>query len=54
MIEEVVRVRRLPIQLKPDPRRTITRFFWPGPERAKKIVGRIKRLPPGENLRTFG
>jgi len=46
MIEEVVRVRRLPIQLKPDPRRTITRFFWPGPERAKKIIGRIKRLPP--------
>ncbi len=46
MTEEVIQVRRLPIQLKPDPRRTITRFFWPGPERAKKIIGRIKRLPP--------
>jgi len=30
----------------PDPRRTITRFFWPGQERAQKIIKRIKRLSP--------
>jgi predicted GH43/DUF377 family glycosyl hydrolase len=45
MTEEVIPVRRLSIQLTPDPRRTITRFFWPGPERAKKIISRIKQLP---------
>jgi len=46
MTEEIIQVRRLPIQLKPDLRRTITRFFWPGPDRAKKIVDRVKRLSP--------
>jgi len=30
----------------PDSRRTITRFFWPGAERAKKIIKRVKRLSP--------
>jgi hypothetical protein len=30
----------------PDSKRTITRFFWPGEERAKKIVKRVKRLSP--------
>ncbi|MHC4154846.1 MAG: glycoside hydrolase family protein [Planctomycetota bacterium] len=46
MSKEVVGVRRLPIRLEPDPRRTISRFFWPGEERAKKIIGRIKQLAP--------
>jgi predicted GH43/DUF377 family glycosyl hydrolase len=45
MTEEVVQVRRLGVQLEPDPRRTIARFFWPGSERAQKIVSRVKQLP---------
>ncbi|NOR66821.1 MAG: glycosidase [Woeseiaceae bacterium] len=44
MSEEAIQVQRLPIRLKPDPRRTITRFFWPGPERAERIISRIKEL----------
>lgn len=46
MIKESINVRRLPIRLLPDSRRTITRFFWPGEERAKKIIKRVKRLSP--------
>ena len=46
MTKESINVRRLPIRLMPDPRRTITRFFWPGEERAKKIIKRVKRLSP--------
>lgn len=37
-------VRRLSIRLDPDPRRTITRFFWPGPDRARKIIKRTESL----------
>ncbi len=48
MTKEFINVRRLQIRLMPDPRRTITRFFWPGAERAKKIVTRVKRLLPDE------
>ncbi|HTY23407.1 MAG TPA: hypothetical protein VMC85_09780, partial [Desulfomonilaceae bacterium] len=44
MAKEFINVRRLPIRLMPDPRRTITRFFWPGDERARKIIKRIKQL----------
>lgn len=44
MAKEAIPVRRLPIRLAPDPRRTITRFFWPGEERAAKILQRIKDL----------
>jgi predicted GH43/DUF377 family glycosyl hydrolase len=44
--KESINVRRLPIRLMPDPRRTITRFFWPGQERAKRIIKRINRLSP--------
>lgn len=47
MTKEPIHVRRLPVRLMPDPRRTITRFFWPGEERAKKIIKRVKRLSPG-------
>ncbi len=46
MTKEYINVTRLPIRLMPDSRRTITRFFWPGEERARKIVKRIKRLSP--------
>ena len=46
MTKESINVRRLPIRLMPDPRRTITRFFWPGKERAKRIIKRINRLSP--------
>src|SRR4030095_10718880 len=48
MTKESINVRRLPIRLMPDPRRTITRFFWPGEERAEKIIKRVKRLSPGK------
>ncbi|MHC4290722.1 MAG: glycoside hydrolase family 130 protein [Planctomycetota bacterium] len=43
---EKIPVRRLSIRLDPDPRRTITRFFWPGPERAQKIIKRVDSLTP--------
>ncbi|MHC4132762.1 MAG: glycoside hydrolase family 130 protein [Planctomycetota bacterium] len=46
MTQKCVHVKRLKMRLEPDSRRTITRFFWPGPERTKKIIGRVKRLPP--------
>src|ERR1044071_7506773 len=48
MPKESIDVRRLPIRLMPDTRRTITRFFWPGEERAKKIIKRVNRLSPGK------
>ena len=44
MNTEPLLIKRLPLQLKPDTRRTITRFFWPGQERATKIVQRVKSL----------
>ena len=46
MTKESINVRRLPIRLMPDSGRTITRFFWPGEERAKKIIKRVKQLSP--------
>src|SRR5712672_3500877 len=48
MTKESINVRRLPIRLMPDSRRTITRFFWPGEERAKRIIRRVKRLSPAK------
>ncbi|MHC5165311.1 MAG: glycoside hydrolase family 130 protein [Planctomycetota bacterium] len=48
MTQDSIPVRRLPIRLEPDPRRTITRFFWPGVERAQKIIRRIEQLSPAE------
>src|SRR6476469_1697258 len=42
----IVNVTRLPIQLLPDPRRVITRFFAPGEEnRIKDIVERLLAFP---------
>jgi hypothetical protein len=46
MSNELIEVKRLPIRLEPDPRRTIARFFWPGPQRAQRIIERIKKLSP--------
>ncbi|MHC4758985.1 MAG: glycoside hydrolase family protein [Planctomycetota bacterium] len=46
MSEELINVRRLPIRLEPNPGRTITRFFWPGPERGQRIIEKIKKLSP--------
>jgi hypothetical protein len=43
-----IHARRLPVRLMPDAKRTITRFFWPGEERAIKILSRIQRLSPAE------
>src|SRR6476620_10993384 len=41
-----VEVRRLPIQLKPDSSRVITRFFGPGEEnRIRDIIGRLLAIP---------
>ena len=48
MARESLNVSRLPIRLTPDSRRTITRFFWPGEERAKRIIKRVKRLSPNK------
>src|SRR6476620_7514186 len=44
-----VNVTRLPIQLLPDPRRVITRFFAPGEvNRIKDIVERLLAFPEAE------
>ena len=37
-------VTQLSCRLEPDPRRTITRFFWSGADRAAKIVKRVLSL----------
>ena len=46
MAQGKISVRRLPIRLEPDPRRTITRFFWRGRERGRKIIKRVESLGP--------
>jgi predicted GH43/DUF377 family glycosyl hydrolase len=46
MAQNNISVRRLPIRLEPDPRRTITRFFWPGKERGQKIIRRVENMDP--------
>jgi hypothetical protein len=41
-----VHVTRLPIQLRPDPRRVITRLFVPGEEnRIRDIIARLVAIP---------
>ena len=44
MEKSKISVRRLPIRLEPESRRTITRFFWPGKERGQKIIKRVGSL----------
>ncbi|MHC5101864.1 MAG: glycoside hydrolase family 130 protein [Planctomycetota bacterium] len=46
MGHDTISVRRLPIRLEPDSRRTITRFFWPGKERGQRIIRRIEQMDP--------
>jgi predicted GH43/DUF377 family glycosyl hydrolase len=41
-------VRRLPIRLTGSTARTITRFFWMGEERARKILARVRSLNASE------
>jgi predicted GH43/DUF377 family glycosyl hydrolase len=41
-------VRRLPIRLVGDARRTITRFFWLGEDRGRKILQRVHSLSDAE------
>jgi len=44
-----IHVTRLPIQLLPDPRRVITRFFRPGEEnRIGDIIERLVAIPEAE------
>ena len=44
-----VQVTRLPIQLLPDPKRVITRFFGPGEEnRIRDIIKRLLAIPEAE------
>ena len=61
MSRDHVRVNRLTQRLLPDARRTITRFLWPGEERARAIVQRVEGLSDPEvgrllstTLRDFG
>jgi len=44
MSSEPLTLRRLPVRLTADPTRTITRFFWAGPDRARKVIDRIMGL----------
>jgi predicted GH43/DUF377 family glycosyl hydrolase len=44
MEPEPLAVRRLGVRLTADATLTITRLFWPGPERARKIIDRVARL----------
>ena len=44
MSRELLAVRRLPIRLTRDPAHTITRFFWLGSARARKIIDRVLGL----------
>ncbi|UCD50282.1 MAG: glycoside hydrolase family 130 protein [Phycisphaerales bacterium] len=37
-------VRRLPVRLSADASLTITRLFWAGPDRARKVIARIAEL----------
>jgi predicted GH43/DUF377 family glycosyl hydrolase len=46
MGHNTISVRRLPIRLEPDRRRTITRFFWPGKERGQRIIRRVEHMDP--------
>ena len=44
MSMQALMIRRLPVRLTCDPRHTITRFFWLGSTRARKIIDRVMRL----------
>jgi len=44
MNAEALALNRLPVRLTSDPARTITRFFWQGPVRARKVIDRVMGL----------
>lgn len=44
MDRKPLEVKRLPIRLTADATLTITRLFWAGPDRARKVIGRIATL----------
>ncbi|MHC5082673.1 MAG: glycoside hydrolase family 130 protein [Planctomycetota bacterium] len=44
MTHNKIPVKRLPLRLVPDPRRTITRFFWPAEDKARRIINRVLSL----------
>jgi len=41
MSTEPLALKRLPVRLTADPTRTITRLFWAGPDRARKVIDRV-------------
>ena len=50
-----VHVKRLPIQLRPDSSRVITRFFGPGEEnRIRDIIGRLLAIPEADRRDAAG
>ena len=41
MDKEPLVVKRSPVRFTPDPKLTITRLFWAGAERARRLIDRI-------------
>jgi hypothetical protein len=50
MLEERVRVERLPLRLRPDPRRVITRFFATDEDRTRRRIERVLSLSEEEAM----
>lgn len=48
---EPLSVKRLPVRLTADPALTITRLFWAGPERARKVIDRVMALDENQVAR---
>jgi predicted GH43/DUF377 family glycosyl hydrolase len=48
MDKEPLTIRRLPLRLAADARLTITRSFWAGPHRARRLVDRVAALDDGQ------
>jgi len=44
MSSQPLTLQRLPVRLTADPTWTITRLFWAGPERARKVIDRVTEL----------
>jgi hypothetical protein len=49
-----VTIKRKTVQFNPDPKRVITRFFWPGDDnRARVIIQMVLALPHEELTQLF-
>ena len=50
-----VTIKRKTVQFNPDPKRVITRFFWPGEndDRARVIIQMVMALPHEERTQLF-